>query len=652
MTHLLSLQDISKIYDHRIILDHISLSVSKNERIALVGKNGSGKTSLLKIIAGNLEFDEGQRTAINHLKITSLEQKPYFPPKACVNDVLQESMGELKKANERLKILTQLIENNPSKEILDEYAQISTFLDEHNGWDLESKTLEILQRFELLPFKDRLANSLSGGEQKRVALAGLLLQSTDILLLDEPTNHLDAQMVMFLEQFLLDSKTTLVFISHDRYFIDHIATRIIEIDEGKIRCFEGGYLAYLNQKELILKNLNTQHQKLLKLLKTEEEWLRKGVKARLKRNEGRKNRLIAMRQEAKKNPSVLRKMQLELQREQQAFNRTEGKNNKKCLFEIQNLSKYVGDKCLIKNLNLRILQNEKIAIVGKNGSGKTSFLKILLGEQQPSQGVIKVGDIRIGYFDQHITILEDDKDLLETFCPMGGDHIQVKDKNMHVYGYLKNFLFPKEFLNQKIGALSGGEKNRVALALLFTKEVDVLLLDEPTNDLDIQTINIIEEYLLSMSCSVIFVSHDRYFVDKLAQKLLIFEGNGKVSTSHLAYSQYLDIQESLDEIQKITEKINKNNSNENPKDTLHEHKNNKQATKLSYNEQRALQSLPSQIATLESHIKMLQDSLSNPKIYETQGINTLAKELADAENELEEKINHYLLLDQKSQGLL
>lgn len=652
MIHLLSLQDISKIYDHRVILDHISLSVSKNERIALVGKNGSGKTSLLKIIAGNLEFDEGQRTAINHLKITSLEQKPYFPPQACVNDVLQESMGELKKANERLKTLTQLIENSPSKEILDEYAQISTFLDEHNGWDLESKTLEILQRFGLLPFKDRLANSLSGGEQKRIALARLLLQSTDILLLDEPTNHLDAQMVMFLEQFLLDSKTTLVFISHDRYFIDHIATRIIEIDEGKIRCFEGGYLAYLNQKELILKNLNTQHQKLLKLLKTEEEWLRKGVKARLKRNEGRKNRLIAMRQEAKKNPSVLRKMQLELQREQQAFNRTEGKNNKKCLFEIQNLSKYVGDKCLIKNLNLRILQNEKIAIVGKNGSGKTSFLKILLGEQQPSQGVIKVGDIRIGYFDQHITILDDDKDLLETFCPMGGDHIQVKDKNMHVYGYLKNFLFSKEFLNQKIGALSGGEKNRVALALLFTKEVDVLLLDEPTNDLDIQTINIIEEYLLSMSCSVIFVSHDRYFVDKLAQKLLIFGGNGKVSTSHLAYSQYLDVQESLDEIQKIAEKINKNNSNENPKDTLHEYKNNKQTTKLSYNEQRALQSLPSQIATLESHIKMLQDSLSNPKIYETQGINTLAKELANAENELEEKINDYLLLDQKSQGLL
>lgn len=277
---------------------------------------------------------------------------------------------------------------------------------------------------------------------------------------------------------------------------------------------------------------------------------------------------------------------------------------------------------------------------------------MLLGEQQPDQGIIKVGDIRIGYFDQHIAILDDDKDLLETFCPMGGDHIQVKDKNIHVYGYLKNFLFPKEFLNQKIGALSGGEKNRVALALLFTKEVDVLLLDEPTNDLDIQTINIIEEYLLSMSCSVIFVSHDRYFVDKLAQKLLIFEGNGKVSTSHLAYSQYLDIQESLNELQKIAEKINKNDSNENPKDILRENKNDKKPTKLSYNEQRALQSLPLQIATLESHIKTLQDSLSNPQIYETQGINTLAKELEKAENELEEKINQYLLLDQKSQGLL
>ncbi|WP_295736909.1 ABC-F family ATP-binding cassette domain-containing protein [uncultured Helicobacter sp.] len=703
--NLLSLQDIHKQYDNKVILKQASLNISQYERIAVIGQNGSGKSSLLQIIAGKLEIDGGERIGIKNLKILSLEQKPIFKANASVQDVLIESMSEITKAHNALQEInnklsmtqdsqtsntpiaevflgsfkgcvdscarsylsgsadaqesnslqnTKKTTQNTHKELLDEYARLSAFLDDNNGWDLQKRAEEILEHFGLQVFRDRLANSLSGGEQKKIALASILLQPCDILLLDEPTNHLDTQMVAFLENFILKSRFTLVFISHDRYFIDRVATRIIEIDCAHLTSFDGGYLDYLAKKEEMLRHLSQAHQKLLKILKSEEQWLRQGVKARLKRNEGRKNRILAMREEAKHNPSVIRKMRLELEREQKSFNKTESVNNQKCLFEIEHLCKSVGGKILIKDLNLRILRNDKIAIVGKNGSGKSSFLKILLGQNKADSGVVKVGDIRIGYFDQHTALLEDDKDLLETFCPNGGEYIEVRGKHLHVYGYLKNFLFPKEFLTQKIGSLSGGEKNRVALALLFTKEVDVFILDEPTNDLDIQTINIIEEYLLSLNCAVVFVSHDRYFVDKLAQKLLVFEGGGKVVQTHMLYSEYLEMNESLLELDRLESlsadskpKIQSQHTESAPIESAPV----KKAKKLSYNEQRALQILPKEIEVLESRQKALQTALSNPQTYQQQGISVLATELAEVEKELDSKITQYLELEQKNSDL-
>lgn len=642
--NLLSLQDVSKQYAHKFILNQISLHILRHEKIAIVGKNGSGKTSLLNIIAGELEIDSGERMVQSQLKILSLEQKPVFEAHASVQDVLVASMRELQSAHDRLQMLTQQIDEHPGKEALEEYARLSAYLDEYNGWDLQARAQEILQYFGLDGFKDRLANSLSGGEQKRVALASLLLQKCDILLLDEPTNHLDVEMVGFLEKFISKSKITLVFISHDRYFIDNVATRILEIDEGKLLSFDGGYMDYLRKKEEILKNLNQQHEKLLKLLKSEEEWLRRGVKARVKRNEGRKNRILQMRQEAKSNPALIRKMRLELERERKSFNQAEGRNNQKCLFEIEHLHKSLGEKILISDLNLRILQNEKIAIVGKNGSGKTSFLKMLLGEISVDSGSIKSGEITIGYFDQHTAMLDDEKDLLETFCPNAGEYVRVRGKDIHVFGYLKNFFFPKEFLTQKIGALSGGEKNRVALALLFTKDVDVLILDEPTNDLDIQTINVIEEYLMSMSCSVIFVSHDRYFVDKLAHKLLIFEGQGVVREGHILYSEYLAISESLHEVENLERELVQSEVVEAPKNV-------KRAQKLSYNEKRMFEELPEQIAGLEEEQKRLHKALSDPRQYEQNGIGVLAQELKQVEQILQEKLEMYFALEQKSQDI-
>lgn len=659
---LVSLLGINKQYDYKVVLKEINFSIIEGEKIALVGKNGSGKSTLLKIIAQEAQPDSGEMIAQNGIKILSLSQDLAFDPLLSVREVCEESLQELKEAHKRLELInTQMsveqdeylqtdLESRAFKEIVEEQGRLIAFIEKHNGWDIKHKVTEILQRFELLDLGERLANTLSGGEQKRLAISVLLLKKADIFILDEPTNHLDVQMVEFLEEMIAKIKSSVVFISHDRYFIENLADRVVEIDEGRLTSFAGGYSSYLRKKEEILSSLVREHSHLLKLLKNEEEWLNKGVQARRKRNEGRKARVIEMRQTAKSNPGLICKIKLEIQREQKHFNREDGKNSKKMLFECENISKQIEGKLLFSNLSLRILQKDKIAIVGKNGSGKSSFLKVLLGRVPQDRGLIKRGEMSIGYFDQHREMLDEDKNLLETFCPNGGDHIEIEGRSMHVFGYLKNFLFPKDFLDKKISHLSGGEKNRIALALLFTKRYDCLILDEPTNDLDIATINILEEYLQNFLGAVIFVSHDRYFVDKIARKLLIFKGNGLCEESYMGYSEYLDIQKELQEYEALQRDLigTQNMQKLERKSRII---GNKKSLKLSYKDARELEVLPDEIEELEKGVKNLENVLSEPKIYENGEIEVIATELFDAKNLLEKKLERYFELEEKSQAL-
>jgi ATP-binding cassette subfamily F protein uup len=641
---LLDLIGVSKAYESNKILENIDFSIHEGERVAIIAKNGGGKSTLMKICQGILEFDEGRRIVQNDIKIEMLDQNPSFEEGISVKDAIENELEELKKAKERYDLLSeQLAEAFDNKILVEEHAKLGTFLDTHNAWSLDDKVERILQEFQLKEYEDKPVLLLSGGEQRRVALAGLLLKKPDILLLDEPTNHLDVYMVEFLEQYLLREKFTLLFISHDRYFLDNIATRSIEIEEGKIRSFKGGYSDYIRQKEELLKSMQKSHETLLKLLKSEEEWLNRGVKARLKRNEGRKQRVMQMREEAKKNPSVIRKMKLELEREKKSFQHEKVVNRKKMLFELENISKSLGNKLLIDAFTLRILQQDKIAIVGKNGAGKSTLLKLLLGEMKPDSGVIKKGDFSIGYFDQQRAMLDDDKNLIEIFCPNGGDRVDVRGKNMHVYGYLKNFLFPKEHLDKKIGILSGGEKNRVALALLFTKKYDCLILDEPTNDLDIATINILEEYLQSFDGALLFVSHDRYFVDKIAKKLLIFRGNGLVEESYQSYSEYLEIEKELKDLESFSKEVE-----EKPKEVKRERN---RTAKLSYKEKRDYEELPEKIEALEEKIASLNSCLSDPECYQEQGLQTLHEELQKYEAEYEILVERYLEIEEKIETL-
>jgi len=636
---LVSLFGIDKNYDIKQLLKGVDFILNEGERVAIIGQNGCGKSTLMKIISGQIEPDNGRRIVDNKVIIDYLDQHPKFKENLNVRDAIENELVEIKKAQKRYEELSILLSTDyNNKELIEEHAKITNYLDHHNAWNLDDKIERILQEFKLKEYEYRDVNTLSGGEQRRVALASLILKKPDILLLDEPTNHLDVYMVEFLEEILIKEKFTLLIISHDRHFINTIATRIIEIEDMNIVSYDGGYDQFLVKKEQRMQSMKKAHENLLRLLKREEEWLNRGVKARLTRNQGRKKRVLELREKAKKDPTLIRKMMIELEREKKSFNSQGSISKKKMLFDIENLNYSIGGKELIKDFTTRILQRDKIAIVGENGSGKSTLLKILLGRIKPDNGTIQKGDFEIGYFDQHREMLDDNKSIIETFLPKGGDRVMVQGKSMHIYAYLKSFLFPQEYLQKKIGFLSGGEKNRIALALLMTKKVDCLILDEPTNDLDIQTINILEEKLINFQGALIFVSHDRYFVDKIASKLLIFKGNGVIEESYQNYSEYLSIEKNIKELYHMENDVKKEISK--PKIA----KTTQRKRRLSYKEQKDLEELPDIIESLEEKIEELNNCLSDPKCYEEKGLSDIANELKETQKEYEKLSDRYLEL--------
>ena len=637
---LIELIDVTKKFGSHVVLDGVNFALDANERVAVIGKNGGGKSTLMKIIAGLCEIDEGRVITQNGLNIQMLAQTPKFEDNLSVKDALRRELAEIYAALSEYDAISSEIAAQPeNKELLARQDELIKFIEAKDGWQIDNKIEQVLQNFGLKIYENRSVCTLSGGEIRRVALGALVLKKPDVLLLDEPTNHLDVYMVKFLEEMLLSSKQTIVFISHDRYFIDRLATCSIELEEGKISNFDGGYENYLRRKQEMLASLEKSHETLLKQLRAEEEWLHRGVKARLKRNEGRKARIMQMRQDAKKNPGAIRRVRLELERASRSFNGTGGDNRKKMLFECTNIGKILNGKVLFKGFSARVLQGERIGIVGANGAGKSTLLKILLGRSKIDAGEIKRGEIRIGYFDQTRSGITDDKSIIEIFCPNGGDHISVRGSYMHVYGYLKNFLFPKEFLDKPVGVLSGGEKNRLALAKLFTEQYDCLILDEPTNDLDIATINILEDYLLSFEGAVIIVSHDRYFIDKITNKLWVFEKNGTIDQIQMPYSQYLEFEDEMAEIDQIEADAGAGASAE---ESGRENKKEKTSTaKLSYKQNKILEEYPAKIEAIEARIKELNHALSTPEIYQKLGMQGLFEELEEKRGTLNSMENEY-----------
>lgn len=637
---LVDLFGINKQYDSKKLLDNLDFHLHEGDRIAIIGKNGCGKSTLMNIVAGNLVADDGRRITQGNIQIEMLNQVPKFASGLSVRDAIENELTELKAAQARYQILSDaLIDDFDNATLRNEHEQVTNYLDHHNAWTLDNKIGAVLVNFRLKAYEHKSVNQLSGGEQRRVALAGLILKKPDVLILDEPTNHLDVQMVEFLENMLLGGRFTILFVSHDRYFIDNIATQLVEIENFKLHPYKGGYSDFLTAKGNYLQTLEKQQHNLERELHSELQWLNRGVKARVKRNMGRVKRVHELKNKVKDAPSALRQMRMELMREKNHFETTGKDNSRKIYFDIYNMHYQVDGRKLIDQFRTKILAKQRIAIVGHNGSGKSTLLKLLTGKLLPDRGTIKRAEFDIGYFDQQREALDDNKDLITTFCPTGGDRVEVQGKNMHVYGYLKTFNFPQEDLTKKIGMLSGGERSRVALALLFTQKVDCLILDEPTNDLDIQTINILEEKLMTFEGVVILVSHDRYFVDKIAQKLFIFapDGSGKITESYQKYSEYLDIQHALSALETVEKTVEESNKTKTPN-------NNKPARKkLSYHQQRALTILPDEIEQLETQIQTLNNALIE-HASDADKLNAFVAELATLQSTLDTKESQYLEL--------
>ncbi|RLA75634.1 MAG: ABC transporter ATP-binding protein [Epsilonproteobacteria bacterium] len=642
---LITAQNIIKKYDTKVVLDDVSLNIHKHQKIAVLGQNGQGKSTLINILIKNLQPDSGSISIDNSLSIKKLDQNPTMDSQNTVKQTIEAHIEELSKAKSKYEYLTnQLSTDFENKNLIQEHCDLSNFLDDKDGWDIEHKLQRVMTEFRLVEFQDKLIGTLSGGEQRRVALSAILLQNPDMLLLDEPTNHLDVHMVEYLENFLYKSNITLVFISHDRYFIDAIATNIYEINDAKIQKYKGGYADYLKQKEQLVNTKQKEQDNLKKKLKEEILWMQKGVQARRKRDERRKKDYLKLKEFVKTNPKQINKMTIELQREQRSFNHEKSLNKKKLLFEIDNISKTIENKTLIKNFSTTIRQKDCIAVVGPNGCGKSTLLNILIDKIKQDTGTIKKAEFGIGYFDQNRKLVNDENTILQTFCPNGGEHIKLSDgRQPHVYGYLKGFLFPKEYLHRKIGDLSGGEKNRVALALLFTKKVELLILDEPTNDLDIPTINILEQYLNSFQGAIIFVSHDRYFVDKIAKKLFVFEQDGDIVESYCQYSQYLSYQKSISQIKTLNKQTKKS--------SVQQIKPKPKPIKFSFNDKRELDSLSKTIEQLEKQIDDIQKCMKDKICYETKGLVALSIQLDDITKDYEKKANRFLELELKREKI-
>jgi len=642
---LIDLQKINKQYDIKVILKDVSFTLQEKQRVAVIGQNGQGKSTFMKIITKDVEPDSGEIAIDKSIKIEMLDQQPKFKSGLTVRDAIEEQLIELKHAQREYDRISALLATDyENEELIKQQSHFMTYLDHHNAWDLDNKIQRVLHEFDLKHYEYKDVNLLSGGEQRRVGLAGLILKKPDILLLDEPTNHLDVYMVEFLETILLKENFTLLFISHDRYFLDNVATNIIEIEDGSLTKYRGGYKDYLLQKEQNLLHLQKEHENLVSKLRDEAHWMQHGVTARRKRNVLRKDNYFALKEKVKSNPAKINKMKLDIEREQKSFNDGDTKNKKKMLFELDNVYLTLGNKPLIKDFTARILQKDTIAIVGPNGSGKSTILKVFLERLKIDKGSFKKGEFKVGYFDQHREMLDENQTIMHQFCPGGGDRVELNDgRNMHVYGYLKNFLFPKEYLEKKVGVLSGGEKNRIALALLFTKKFDVLIMDEPTNDLDIPTINILEKYLMHFQGALIFVSHDRYFVDKIAKKLYIFKGDGLLEESYQKYSEYLEDEKDA----KFVEETEKQNAIVSAKPIeVKEVVKEKVKTKLTFNDKRDYESLPKEIEELELKIEELNECIMSPKCYEEKGLVAVSEELNNTNTIYEEKVERFLELEE------
>ncbi|MDA8095376.1 MAG: ATP-binding cassette domain-containing protein [Betaproteobacteria bacterium] len=582
-------------FGHWPLLDGASLVVDKGERIGLIGRNGTGKSSLLNIIAGKIQADAGSVWRQPGLRVAYVPQEPEFRRGDSVFDAVAEGIGEAQRLLAEYHTLAHRVAHAAEPADLTELDRLTHELEAADAWRLNSRVEETLGRLDLSA--GARVDALSGGQKKRVALARALVGDPELLLLDEPTNHLDFEAIAWLEELLSAFTGGLLFITHDRRFLDNVANRIVELDRGQLREYQGNFSAYQQKKAEQLEVEEIHNRKFDKFWKQEEAWIRRGVEARRTRNEGRVRRLEALRRQ--RTARLARVGQV-------GFALDAGERSGKLVAELDGVSHGFGGRTLIKDLSLTVMRGDKLGLIGPNGCGKTTLIRIILGELKADSGHVRQGtQLEVAYFDQFRNQLDDEKTLIDTISP-GADHVEIAGQRKHVITYLEDFLFPPERARAKVSALSGGERNRLLLARLFARPANLLVLDEPTNDLDIDTLELLEQLLQDYAGTVILVSHDRAFLDNVVTQSLCYGGEGHWIGIAGGYADWLDYRTR----QSVPGKTRTDKPKATPVATAKQNK-----TKLSYKDSRELETIPGRIEALELEQAGLNERLADPSLY-------------------------------------
>jgi ATP-binding cassette subfamily F protein uup len=600
MPHI-TLDNASLAFGHHPLLDKASFQLDPGERVGLIGRNGAGKSSLLKVIAGETKLDDGNVWRATSVRIVYVPQEPVLKPGHTVYEAVAEGLGDMQQVLVDYHAVTHSMgaADADIDALMEKMQALQHELDAKDGWGMQAKVETVLSRLSL--DADTKVDSLSGGWRKRVALGRALVADPEVLLLDEPTNHLDLEAIQWLEELLLNFNGGVLFITHDRRFLNRLATRIVELDRGKLTDFVGNYENYQIKKEELLAVEATHAAKFDKVLAQEEAWIRQGIKARRTRNEGRVRQLEKLRLERAARRERQGNVKLSLDA---------GERSGKLVAELDNVIKAYGDRTLINGFSTRILRGDRIGLLGPNGVGKTTLLKLILGELEADSGAIQRGtNMNVAYFDQMREALDEEATLADTISP-GSDFVEIGNERKHVISYLEDFLFPPQRSRSPVKSLSGGERNRLLLARLFARPSNVLVLDEPTNDLDIDTLELLESLLQDFPGTLFLVSHDRAFLENTVTQVIAFEGNGQLTEFGGGYDDWL----------RFTEQRTKEVANppkvkiETPKPAATSAPT---KTKLSYKDQLELDQLPEKIEALEIEQAAINATLADPEIYKS-----------------------------------